>query len=72
MPPVGFEPTISAVERPQTYPIDRAATGIGSRSMYQRYYPNIRVDRLNRVSCDLWKQSNGKTSRLILHVHFYI
>ena len=29
MPPVGFEPTISADERPQTYALDRAATGIG-------------------------------------------
>ena len=27
MPPVGFEPTISAGERPQTYELDRAATG---------------------------------------------
>jgi hypothetical protein len=26
MPPVGFEPTISVGERPQTYAIDRAAT----------------------------------------------
>jgi len=29
MPPVGFEPTISAGQRPQTYALDRAATGIG-------------------------------------------
>jgi len=29
MPPVGFEPTISAGERPQTYSLDRAATGTG-------------------------------------------
>jgi len=29
MPPVGFEPTISANERPQTHVIDRAATGTG-------------------------------------------
>ena len=29
MPPVGFEPTISAGERPQNYVLDRAATGIG-------------------------------------------
>ena len=29
MPPVGFEPTISAGERPQTYALDRATTGIG-------------------------------------------
>ena len=30
MPPVGFEPTISAGERPQTYALDRAGTGTGS------------------------------------------
>ena len=27
MPPVGFEPTISACERPQTYALDHAAAG---------------------------------------------
>jgi hypothetical protein len=29
MPPVRFEPTILAGERPQTYALDRAATGTG-------------------------------------------
>ena len=29
MPPMGFETTISAGERPKTYALDRAATGIG-------------------------------------------
>ena len=29
MPEVGFEPTISAGEWPQTYALDRAATGTG-------------------------------------------
>ena len=29
MPQVGFEPTISAGERPKTYALDRAATGTG-------------------------------------------
>jgi hypothetical protein len=29
MPPVGFETKISAGERPQTYALDRAATGTG-------------------------------------------
>ena len=29
MPPVGFEPKISAGERPQNYALDRAATGTG-------------------------------------------
>ena len=30
MPPVEFEPTISAGERPQTYALDREANGIGN------------------------------------------
>ena len=29
MPPVEFEPTILTGERPQTYALDGAATGIG-------------------------------------------
>ena len=36
MPPVGFEPTISAGERPQTYALDRAATGTGI-TQYTQY-----------------------------------
>ena len=34
MPPVGFEPTVSACERPQTYALDRAATGTGKKRGY--------------------------------------
>ena len=30
MLPVGFEPTISAGERPKTYALERAATGTGT------------------------------------------
>ena len=30
MPPAGFEPTISVDELPQTYALDRAATGTGN------------------------------------------
>ena len=33
MPPVGFEPTVSAGERPQTYALDRATTGTGMRQI---------------------------------------
>jgi len=32
MPPVGFDPTISAGERPKTYALDSAATGTGSNT----------------------------------------
>ena len=34
MPPVGFEITVSAGERPQTYALDRAATGTGHAHKY--------------------------------------
>ena len=34
MPPVGFEHTISAGERPQTYALDRAATRTGVAATY--------------------------------------
>jgi len=34
MPPVGFEPTISAGERPQTYVLDRAATETDQNLLY--------------------------------------
>jgi hypothetical protein len=33
MPPVGFEPTISAGERQKTYTLDRADTGTGRRRL---------------------------------------
>ena len=34
MPLVGFEPTISAGERPQTYALDRVATETGGYQVY--------------------------------------
>ena len=34
MPSVGFELTISAKERPQTYALDRAANGTGCKNGY--------------------------------------
>ena len=37
MPPVGFKPTISAGERPQTDALDRSATGTDSIRNYQQY-----------------------------------
>jgi hypothetical protein len=45
MPPVGFEPTISAGERPQTYALDRATTGTGIICMYINIY--IYVHNIN-------------------------
>ena len=36
MPPVVFEPTIAAGERPKTDALDRAATGTGTFIRYNR------------------------------------
>ena len=47
MPPEGFEPTISARERPQTYALDRAATGTGNHKQYfpkKKCPPTYRTD----------------------------
>ena len=41
MPPVGFEPTISAGERPQTYSLDRAATATGIYMCPKRNVPDF-------------------------------
>jgi hypothetical protein len=46
MPPVGFEPTISASEQPQTYALGRAATGTGIPKTYSlKFYINIHTKK---------------------------
>ena len=44
MPPVGFEPTIVAGERPKAYALDRAATGTGT--VVEIMEENLRVRHL--------------------------
>ena len=53
MPPMGFEPTFLASERPQTYALDRAATGavsfsIPTTSIFINYH-NVRLHKI----CDI-------------------
>jgi hypothetical protein len=43
MPPVGFEPTISAGERPKTYALDGTATGTGNE---EYYFSQISIDTI--------------------------
>ena len=38
MPPVGFETTNSAGEQPQTYALDRTASGTGKQHSYALSY----------------------------------
>ena len=51
---VGFEPTISASERPKTYALDRAATGSGhgglSHKINTAYLAEMWVVRVIKVS----------------------
>jgi len=44
VPPVGFEPIFSAVERPQTYALDSAVTGTGFPKRYtsHKYRPRCK------------------------------
>jgi hypothetical protein len=44
---VGFEPTISAGERPQTYALDRAATGTGTCMIIPRLILLFPVDTVS-------------------------
>ena len=48
MHPVGFEPTISAGERLQTYALDRAATGTGNLGpvLHTKYYSSDQMRRM--------------------------
>ena len=41
--PVGFEPTISAGERPKTNALDRAATGTGTAQMTREFQSTERL-----------------------------
>jgi len=57
MPPVGYEPTISAGERPQTYTLDHTATGtLFSITLSQCYFVIVRVQFHTQVrqQAKLW------------------
>jgi len=48
MPPVGFEPTITAGEWPKTYAVDRATTGNGT------YISNVSYFEALSQNCEKW------------------
>ena len=61
MLPVGFEPTISAGVRPQTYALDRAATGTGiilAMSGQNRVRKLIKLDIKKEI---ISKRESGKS-----------
>ena len=69
-PPVGLEPTIPAIERPQTHALDRAATGIGQVS----YIAWLKRKTYSRLTFCAWQYSRQKAlpplpKRLYKHPH---
>jgi len=71
MPTVGFEPTISAGERPQTYNLDRAATGTGEKVTLNNKNKLIVItlDRGNRIygfpiDISTWRSPKYKFPRI--------
>jgi hypothetical protein len=63
MPPVGFEHTISAGERPKTYALDRVTTGIGSKPYLKLLFE--RVELYKYLMSVLWtvRYSNYCTAK---------
>ena len=62
MPPVGFEPIISAGERPKTYALDRAATGNGSNVYYiikldSRGFQTVQKNKEKKCGRVCWKSA---------------
>ena len=65
MPPVGFEPTISAGQRPQTYALDRAATGTSK-------YTDIPYNNQGTAALKCWKSRTHKDTNTIEYIYIYI
>jgi hypothetical protein len=60
---VGFEPTISTGERPQTYALDRAATGTGIIASVIA----LKIHAFGRKVYDLWM-----SSFLVIQIMYYV
>jgi hypothetical protein len=56
MPQLGFEPAIPATKRPQTYALDRAATGIGDEDY-------TALNFAKRTDCERWDMNRDRKSR---------
>ena len=62
MPPVGFEPTISAGEQPQTYALDRAATGTGVYRFISRIFRHRHSVLSAKCFSETWSSGMGDLS----------
>jgi len=62
MPPVGFEPTISARERPQTYALDHAFTETGNLEYYTKICFEILRKTINLRTVGVLAELEASTS----------
>ena len=75
MPTAGFEPTISAGERPQTYALDRAATGTGTEkglcNKYNVYITtrNSQFDVIEVLTLKITRRKVQYGGQYILEIH---
>ena len=77
MPPVGFEPTISVGERPQTYALDRKTTGTGSlevEPLIEILFSPSSLYNPPPPICPQWKckYSAFRQSTLFIHIYMFI
>ena len=63
MPPVGFEPTISVGERPQTYVLDRVFTETGNLGYYTKICFEILRKTINLRTVGVLGELEASTSR---------
>jgi hypothetical protein len=66
MPPAGIEPKIPASERPQTYALDHAATGIGDVVLYRTEIQSMNSVSETHFSPSLGRKGGGKKPYLAL------
>ena len=69
MPPVGFEPTVPASKRQQTYALDRAATGTGSarnnNAMQMRVHRKKAKKQLGKLAVRLYRRMGQHCRRAV-------
>jgi hypothetical protein len=64
MPPVGFEPTISAGERPQTHALDRPTSVTGTGTFLSGFNSRTAViDRFSKKRCEITCIQHGLLGR---------
>jgi hypothetical protein len=54
MPSVGFKPTVSAGQRPQTYALDGEATGTGEIYIYTYIHTSLFLLKTTSLNIEFW------------------